>query len=76
MPIGAYQPWIRAHCSPEQAWRMAQEARSELFVGVHHRTFRLSQEPQTEPLLRLLSAAGPRSNDVLLHHIGAQLSLS
>jgi len=76
MPIGAYQPWIRAHCSPEQAWRMAQEARSELFIGIHHRTFRLSQEPQAEPLHRLLSAAGSRAQDVLLHQIGAQTSIS
>jgi L-ascorbate metabolism protein UlaG (beta-lactamase superfamily) len=26
MPIGAYNPWLRNHCNPEQAWRMGNEA--------------------------------------------------
>ena len=26
MPIGAYDPWIRVHCNPEQAWTMANHA--------------------------------------------------
>ena len=30
MPIGAYDPWIYAHCNPEQAMRMAHEAGAEL----------------------------------------------
>ena len=45
MPIGAYNPWMRFHCTPEQAWRMSQEARAELFFPVHHSTFQLSREP-------------------------------
>ena len=24
MPVGAYNPWIHSHCTPEQAWQMAQ----------------------------------------------------
>ena len=32
-PIGAYNPWIQAHCTPEQAWRMANEARAEAQRG-------------------------------------------
>ncbi|MFB3779783.1 MAG: MBL fold metallo-hydrolase, partial [Bryobacteraceae bacterium] len=26
MPIGAYNPWRRYHCTPEEAWRMGNEA--------------------------------------------------
>ena len=29
MPIGAYNPWIRAHCTPEQALQMADDAGAE-----------------------------------------------
>src|SRR5262249_46604661 len=29
MPVGAYDPWIRYHCTPEQAWRMAQDRGGE-----------------------------------------------
>src|SRR6185312_6954949 len=29
MPIGAYNPWIRAHCTPEQALKMANDAGAE-----------------------------------------------
>lgn len=77
MPIGAYQPWIRAHCSPEQAWRMANDARADIVAGIHHQTFRLSQEPSSEPLHRLLSAAGSAAHSrIALHSIGSQLSLS
>ena len=45
MPIGAYDPWIRFHCTPEQAWRMAGEANAEHILPVHHSTFRLGREP-------------------------------
>src|SRR5690349_6133676 len=36
MPVGAYDPWIHYHCTPEQAWRMAQDAGFEFFLPVHH----------------------------------------
>jgi L-ascorbate metabolism protein UlaG (beta-lactamase superfamily) len=56
MPIGAYNPWIRSHCSPEQAAAMAQQAGAEYFVPIHHETFRLSDEPMTEPADRIRAA--------------------
>ncbi len=37
MPIGAYNPWIANHCTPEQAVTMADAAGARLFVPVHHR---------------------------------------
>jgi L-ascorbate metabolism protein UlaG (beta-lactamase superfamily) len=41
MPIGAYDPWIRAHSNPEQALAMANQAGAEF--SVHHRTFKLRE---------------------------------
>ena len=76
MPIGAYNPWIRFHCTPEQAWRMAQEARADRFVPVHHSTFQLSREPLGEPLERLHAAAGSDDNRILVHEIGEEFSVS
>ena len=75
MPIGAYNPWIRFHCTPEQAWRMAQEARAELFLPVHHQTFSLSREPLLEPLERLYDAAGSAADRVVLRDIGGEFRL-
>lgn len=75
MPIGAYDPWIRNHCSPEQAWRMAEDARAGLFVPVHHATFQLSREPVTEPIERLLTAASHARDRVAITEIGQQVSL-
>jgi len=49
MPIGAYDPWIRAHCTPEEALEMANDAGAELILPVHHQTFQLSREPRREP---------------------------
>jgi L-ascorbate metabolism protein UlaG (beta-lactamase superfamily) len=76
MPIGAYNPWIRFHCTPEQAWRMGQEARAERFFPVHHSTFQLSREPLHEPLERLHHAAGADTKRILVHEIGQEISIS
>jgi L-ascorbate metabolism protein UlaG (beta-lactamase superfamily) len=70
MPVGAYNPWIRYHCTPEQAWRMAQDARCEFFLPVHHRTFQLSHEPYDEPIERVLEAAGRHTDRVAARAIG------
>jgi L-ascorbate metabolism protein UlaG (beta-lactamase superfamily) len=52
MPIGAYDPWIANHCTPEQAVTMADAAGARLFAPVHHQSFALSREPVTEPIER------------------------
>jgi L-ascorbate metabolism protein UlaG (beta-lactamase superfamily) len=75
MPIGAYNPWIRFHCTPEQAWRMANEARADRFLPVHHSTFQLSREPQSEPVERLHAAAGKDAGRIVLNHIGEEFRL-
>src|SRR5207253_7927859 len=61
MPVGAYDPWIHFHCTPEQAWRMANDAGAEYFLPVHHQTFALSSEPYLEPISRLYAVAGSES---------------
>jgi L-ascorbate metabolism protein UlaG (beta-lactamase superfamily) len=74
MPIGAYNPWIYAHCTPEQAMRMANEAGAERLLPVHHQTFQLSREPYAEPIERFLEAAGSEPDRVLTRFIGDQAS--
>ncbi len=76
MPIGAYNPWIHAHCNPEEAWRMASEFGAEHFLPVHHLTFQLSHEPSGEPLARLIDAAGSGESRVVAREIGSEFHLS
>jgi L-ascorbate metabolism protein UlaG (beta-lactamase superfamily) len=76
MPIGAYNPWIRAHCNPEQAMMMANHAGAESILPVHHRTFELSREPLGEPLERLLQAAGASPDRVPVRDFGGEFHLS
>lgn len=76
MPIGAYRPWIWNHCSPEEAWRMANDAGAKYLVPVHHQTFVLSHEPLEEPLERLEEAARGERDRIGLREIGETLRLT
>jgi L-ascorbate metabolism protein UlaG (beta-lactamase superfamily) len=68
VPIGAYDPWIASHCTPEQAVEMADQARARFVVPVHHQTFRLSREPMLEPIQRFRRALA--SGRIALSTIG------
>ena len=70
MPIGAYDPWIRAHCSPEQAVTMANQAGAQYFVPIHHETFKLSHEPMHEPADRLREALAHEPERLLAVSVG------
>jgi L-ascorbate metabolism protein UlaG (beta-lactamase superfamily) len=70
MPIGAYNPWIHAHCNPEEALAMADDAGADFVLPVHHKTFELSREPRTEPIERLMRAAGTSSDRIVVREIG------
>lgn len=70
MPIGAYDPWIRNHCTPEQAVTMADAAGARLFVPVHHQSFRLSREPVTEPIERAEQMLMAERDRLALREIG------
>ncbi|MBV9761545.1 MAG: MBL fold metallo-hydrolase [Acidobacteriaceae bacterium] len=75
MPVGAYDPWIRVHCNPEQAWAMANHAGAEFVLPVHHQTFQLSHEPALDPIERLVTAAGAHPERVCLQEIGQEFHL-
>lgn len=68
--IGAYDPWIQSHATPEQAWTMANHAFAEHVLPIHHSTFKLSKEPPAEPIERLLDAAGTGQSRVIIRQIG------
>ena len=70
MPIGAYEPWIRAHCNPEQAAAMARAAGALAFVPMHHETFKLSNEPMDEPAARIRRAYAEEPQRLLATRVG------
>ena len=70
MSIGCYNPWIRAHSTPEQAVRMANDAGAKFIMPVHHQTFRLSFEPFREPIERFKAALGSQPERIALREIG------
>jgi L-ascorbate metabolism protein UlaG (beta-lactamase superfamily) len=70
MGIGAYDPYIHAHATPEQVWTMANHARADFVLPMHHSTFRLSHEPMHEPLERILTAAGDQSDRIAVEEVG------
>ena len=76
MPVGAYNPWLHYHCTPEQSWQMASDAGFEHFLPVHHQTFSLSREPYLEPIERVYGAAGADCDRVALRHIGQEFTLA
>jgi L-ascorbate metabolism protein UlaG (beta-lactamase superfamily) len=72
MPIGAYNPWVRAHCTPEQAVRMANDAGADFILPVHHSTFQLSSEPYNEPIERLTAALDGEPRRLAMTQIGQE----
>ena len=70
MPIGAYDPWIRAHCNPEQAVAMANQAGARTFVPLHHETFKLSSEPMDQPAARIRAAFAREPHRLLAVSVG------
>jgi L-ascorbate metabolism protein UlaG (beta-lactamase superfamily) len=59
LPIGAYSPdnFRSVHTSPEDALRGFLDLGAKFMVPMHFGTFRLSAEPVSEPLPRLVAAA-------------------
>jgi L-ascorbate metabolism protein UlaG (beta-lactamase superfamily) len=75
LPIGAYNPWISNHCTPEEAWTMANQLGAERLIPIHHQTFSLSNEPQFEPIGRLMERAGREAERVAVSQVGHELRL-
>lgn len=74
MPIGAYQPWIQSHCTPEQAVQMANDAGANHFLPIHFKTFAFGREGVSEPMERLQNAIDPAR--IGWQDIGQTFSLS
>lgn len=72
MPIGAYDPWIRMHCNPEQAVQMAFEANAQKIAPIHFDTFKLSREPEGESIYRLEKACQGESERIAWREIGEE----
>jgi L-ascorbate metabolism protein UlaG (beta-lactamase superfamily) len=75
LPIGAYDPYIYVHASPENSWSMTREMGARYLLPMHHQTFRLSREPVMEPIERLLAVAGSQSWRVALTELGQTWTL-
>jgi L-ascorbate metabolism protein UlaG (beta-lactamase superfamily) len=70
MPIGAYRPWIRNHCTPEQALEMSNNSGAKYIIPVHNQTFRLSDEPMMEPIERMKAALSNEPERLGIEAIG------
>jgi L-ascorbate metabolism protein UlaG (beta-lactamase superfamily) len=75
LPIGAYDPWVTSHASPEEAWRMFRALGAKYFLPIHHSTFRLSREPMDEPMRRLLAVAGTERWRIAITEVGQTWTL-
>jgi L-ascorbate metabolism protein UlaG (beta-lactamase superfamily) len=72
---GAYDPWVMNHATPEQVWRMFEESGARYLIPIHFDTFRLGKEPLGEAMTRLLAAAGPAADRVVIRGIGETWTL-
>ena len=70
MSIAAYNPWIRNHCTPEEAIEMANAVGAQFIMPVHHQTFRLSFEPLREPIERFQAALSNSPESIALREVG------
>ena len=75
MPIGAYDPYIYNHCTPEQAVAMADAAGARLFVPSPSV---LSVEPRAapRPIERTLAALAAEPTRLALREIGETARIS
>jgi N-acyl-phosphatidylethanolamine-hydrolysing phospholipase D len=63
IPIGAYAPrWVMKgmHMNPEEAVQVFQDTRSERAIAMHWGTYRLTDEPLSEPPLRVAQELAAR----------------
>lgn len=76
MPIGAYQPWRKNHCDPEEALIMADNhMRAKYFIPIHTKTFKQGSEPIEEPLNWLKKSAPKYEIKLAIKELGETFSL-
>jgi L-ascorbate metabolism protein UlaG (beta-lactamase superfamily) len=77
MPIGAYNPWKRNHCNPEEALKMAAEGlKAKVFIPIHCCTFRQGLEPIDEPLKWLSDSVNNYNITLGLDQLGGTFTLN
>lgn len=77
MPIGAYQPWRRNHCNPEEALVMAdQHIGAKYFIPIHTKTFKQGSEPIDEPLTWLKDSVSNYTIKLGLDDIGKTFTVN
>lgn len=76
MPIGAYQPWRRNHCDPEEALIMANDhIRAKYFIPIHTKTFKQGTEPIEEPLNWLKNSAPKYDIKLAIKELGETFTI-
>ncbi|MDY0082487.1 MAG: MBL fold metallo-hydrolase, partial [Ignavibacteriaceae bacterium] len=77
MPIGAYNPWKRNHCNPEEALIMADEhIGAKYFIPIHTKTFKQGMEPIDEPLAWLNDSVSNYKIKLAIDDIGKTFTLN
>jgi len=76
LPIGAYNPWRRVHCNPDEALQMAHGLNAKVFIPIHTKTFKQSAEPFDEAIEWMKKSAPNYSLQVGLEEIGQTFKLS
>jgi L-ascorbate metabolism protein UlaG (beta-lactamase superfamily) len=54
---------------------MFQQTHARYLLPIHWGTFKLSNEPMEQPMQRLIAAAGPEQNRIVLREIGGTWTL-
>jgi L-ascorbate metabolism protein UlaG (beta-lactamase superfamily) len=76
MPIGAYVPWRKNHCNPEEALIMASDhINAKYFIPIHTKTFKQGREPIEEPINWLLDSVKNYNIKLGLDDIGQTFTL-
>lgn len=70
MPIGAYNPWRKNHCNPEEALQMASEVNAKIFIPIHANTFKQGLEPIDEPLRWMIDSHSNYNLAIGIEEIG------
>jgi L-ascorbate metabolism protein UlaG (beta-lactamase superfamily) len=73
--IGAYDPWIWNHLSPEQAWQTFADSGARWLVPVHYDVFRLGKEAVGEAMRRLVAATGADAGRIAIRRVGETLTI-
>lgn len=76
VPIGAYNPWRRNHCNPEEALMMADNIKAKYFIPIHCNTFDQGQEPREEPINWLNESIGKYKINLGLDKIGQTFAIT